>query len=367
LYNACSTSEVFSVEKEEKVPPFLDFDLLEGVEPRVFPIYPHPFPCYEPEPDWYLTTVQRSPADTGLLFMKEMKTGSSTMAGVNLRMAKNRGPQHGYKICRARFDHSMAFQLKYGHRIRTQSFLWTVIRDPTQRAVSQFFHFRVSREKAEPTDANFQAYLQNPVFTNYYLKSLHMQPYRHGRDDVVEVVNAILQEYDFIGITERLDESLVVLSMLLNVKLTDVLYLNAKNHGGFDDGRFNETCVYIVPSYVSPTMKTWLAEDAEWKERTRGDQLLYQAAWRSLDRTIDKLGREEVQRQVLIFQEWRHVAEAECASQVMFPCKADGTRVISKTRSQAPGCLWNDSGCGNDCLDRVVKKVLESRGEEEDS
>jgi hypothetical protein len=41
--------------------------------------------------------------------------------------------------------------------------------------------------------------------------------------------------YDFIAITERMDESAVELQMLLGLPLADVLYLNAKTSGGYED------------------------------------------------------------------------------------------------------------------------------------
>lgn len=41
----------------------------------------------------------------------------------------------------------------------------------------------------------------------------------------LEEVNSILRDYDFIGVTERMDESAVALQMLLGLKTSDVMYL----------------------------------------------------------------------------------------------------------------------------------------------
>lgn len=334
-----------------------------GVTPRAFPKWEGNFPCYEPEENWYATQIQRSPAHTGLLYMKEMKTGSSTLSGVTLRIAKQVALRTTtkFKICKARFDHSLAVELDYRNRIRDKSFLFTVIRKPTKRATSQFFHFQVSREKKEPSDVNFQKYLKHPLFNNYYFKSLSLQrsqmairkkPSKLGpANSAGSIVNQMLKDYDFIGITERMDESLVVLAMLLDLKLTDVLYLTAKGSGGFDDGRYNQTCVYIVPSYVSPSMKEYF-ESPAWIERTEGDELLYKAAIASLDMTIDALGRDAFDEKLADFRKARVLADEMCAHQVQYPCNADGSR-----RARAPGCLWNDSGCGNECLDKVTELI----------
>lgn len=330
-----------------------------SLQPRAFPKWTEDFPCYEPEDQWWDVSVQRSPSHNGFLFMKEMKTGSSTLAGVHLRISKNVALRRneGYAICKARFDHSLAVGMEYGHRNKSQSFLWTVLREPTARAISQFFHFTVSREKKEPSDANFKASMRHDMFQNYYLQSLSTGiPFERG-DAVEPIVSHILNEYDFIGITERMDESLVVLSLLLNLPLTDVLYLKAKGSGGFDDGRFQRRCTYIIPPYVSPNMKSFFASH-KWKKRIVGDDYLYQLVNQSLDMTIDMLGRDLIGQKLIEYQQLRQLSEDTCATKVVYPCDAGGNR-----HQQAPGCLWQDSGCGHKCLDRVSTMWTEQHQE----
>jgi hypothetical protein len=334
-------STILGTTHENKLP--------DSLQPRAFPKWTQDFPCYEPDDEWWEVSVQRSPSRNGFLFMKEMKTGSSTLAGVHLRISKNVALRRneGYAICKARFDHSLAVRMEYGNRNKSQSFLWTVLREPTARAISQFFHFTVSREKQEPSDVNFKKSMRHDMFRNYYLQSLTTaKPYEKG-DAVEPIVSHILNEYDFIGITERMDESLVVLSQLLNVPLTDVLYLKAKGSGGFDDGRFQRHCTYIIPPYVSPTMKSFFASP-RWKKRIVGDDYLYQLANLSLDMTIDTLGRDLIAQKLIEYQQLRQLSEETCANKVEYPCDAGGNR-----RQRAPGCLWQDSGCGHGCLDRV--------------
>ena len=67
-------------------------DLREiGVKPRAFAKWSNDtdFPCVPPDDKWWHPLVLRSPAHEGILFVKEMKTGSSTMAGVTIRIARN--------------------------------------------------------------------------------------------------------------------------------------------------------------------------------------------------------------------------------------------------------------------------------------
>lgn len=159
-------------------------------------------------------------------------------------------------------------------------------------------------------------------------------------------MKTILQGYNFIGVTERMQESLVVLKLLPQLELRDILYLSAKGSGGFDDGASQNGCTYIIPSFVSPGMKKWLAAPS-FQQRIAGDQLLYDATVQSLDATIDSLGREEVERQVVIFRSALKKAEEACFEKTRFPCSSDGKR------QTIHDCIWWDSGCGYNCLDNL--------------
>ena len=66
---------------------------------------------------------------------------------------------------------------------------------------------------------------------HFYLTFLDTRPYTiDSWSDAVDELNFVLQEYDFIGVTERLDESLVVLMLLLRLPMADVLYYTSKVH-----------------------------------------------------------------------------------------------------------------------------------------
>jgi hypothetical protein len=349
--------------------------VFEGVRARPFTSHSYSknhsnlnqsLPCFPPEPNWRGLNVQQSPSDVGFLFLKPAKTGSSTSAGINLRMARNVARQqqrhdkdNDFEICRSRFDHVWASDL-YANRKADDSFLWTVIRSPGPRIVSQFFHFAVSRLKVEPSDLNFVRYVRGAakktrsIVFDYYLGVLSTVPYepknRTSTSQQVETANRILKDYDFIGITERMDESVVALSMLNGLALADVLYLKAKGHGGFDDAGYDNTCTYIWPSFVSKGMQAFF-ETEEWKEIIHWDNVLYQAANRSLDLTIDQLGRPEFEQQLAKYQHAKEIVHDRCLPVTDFPCSAGG-KFAHKT-----DCLWKDSGCGMSCMDQVSTEL----------
>jgi hypothetical protein len=203
----------------------------------------------------------------------------------------------------------------------------------------------------EPSDANFKKYmLEMRQYTrNYFLLDMTMKPFQPKRNPeftVEKAVKSIMKEYDFIGLVERMDESLVAMKMLLQLDMNDILYLSAKRNGGFDEGAYLARCIYIVPSFVSKGMKNFF-NSKQWNELTGGDRLLVHAVNKSLDLTIDELGREEFEKQLQEYRHQRVRAEEICGPSTIYPCSEGGIR-----RKDNHSCLWWDSGCGYECLDR---------------
>ena len=193
------------------------------------------------------------------------------------------------------------------------------------------------------------------MFEDYYLQTLHTKSkYTRAKFNPVNVANAILEEYDFIGITERMDESAVLIMMLLDLPMSDVLYLSAKGKGGYDDGGGStrgRSCTYIWPSFVSPGMQEFFDTNKEWQSMVKYDLALYNAANASMEMTINKLGRDQFERNLVKFRHAQTVAQERCLPTTIFPCDSAG-RVRNDT-----DCLWNDSGCGATCLDSVADEL----------
>ena len=168
--------------------------------------------------------------------------------------------------------------------------------------------------------------------------------------DPIAAANQIMSDYNFIGVTERMDESAVALQLLLGLTTGDILFLNSKGSGGFDDGATPRGCVYIVPSYVSPGMKEYFAS-REWERIALADAMLHRAANRSLDMTIEKLGRQRFSLALSKFRDAMKVARERCLPTVQFPCTSSGEPIAQ------PNCFWGDSGCGTACLDELANEL----------
>jgi hypothetical protein len=231
-------------------------------------------PCFHPtdHEDSYHWTDKRNlkrPAVQGLFFVKLLKTASTTSTSVHLRIARNLAlrTNQSFEICKTRHLHGWAGPrlYHYDRRQRDASFLWTMVREPSSRYVSEYFHFGLSRHKQ--TDAVH--YLKNgPHSDHHYLSWLSTRkPQYHRRNQGGRpylVANRIINDYDFMGVTERFAESVVVLQMLLNLPMADILHISSKVSGGYDDGEYRNECTKIQRSTnVTSELKEYLQSD-EW-------------------------------------------------------------------------------------------------------
>eukprot|EP00588_Corethron_pennatum_P006480 CAMPEP_0194289302 /NCGR_PEP_ID=MMETSP0169-20130528/38792_1 /TAXON_ID=218684 /ORGANISM="Corethron pennatum, Strain L29A3" /LENGTH=237 /DNA_ID=CAMNT_0039036541 /DNA_START=616 /DNA_END=1329 /DNA_ORIENTATION=- len=172
-----------------------------------------------------------------------------------------------------------------------------------------------------------------------------------------EIVAEILDDYNFIGTAERLDESLVLLRLLLDLDAGDIIYLSSKTNGGYDDGRSNEGCVLIPKPNISEPTKQLFSSEAYIKFQY-GDHILYEAVNRSIDETIESVGFERFRKALDEHKHLMALANEECLPSAVFPCSENGVR---QTKMAAVNCYWDDSGCGYPCLDKISKKWEKER------
>ncbi|KAL3944585.1 MAG: hypothetical protein SGBAC_001351 [Bacillariaceae sp.] len=325
---------------------------------RAFPKWDQAqFPCGPLIPDGALG--KRTPAEEGFLFVKEMKSGSTTLAGITARIGRNLAQRNfggnATSSCTVRMVHTRA--RRYALRQLAKSFLWSVVREPVSRLFSKFFHFEVSRKGVNPNLAKFQTFISNNEINDYayYFKTLSVRRQLNSyRTDMYETfLQDLLDGYNFIGIMERMDETLAVLQLLLGLETQDMLYLSTKTNGMYD--RFRNDCVKIQPQKVTQLMKEYVYTPV-FEAFTQGDVLVYQAVNKSLDLTIEQLGRPVVEKAVQRLQWAQQRAEEKCAGGTKFPCSNDG-------KVQDPNdCLFADVACGYKCLDDFGKSLSENQG-----
>jgi len=253
-----------------------------------------PFPC---SPDDISNTE-------GLFYIKVPKTSSTTLGKITMRIAgreaKRIGLEEG-KMCKT-YDpmhHHYAYELmKNERRNQLKSFLWTIIRHPSNRAISHY-QMRLRNGKVDSEVDSFIRNLETYGAFSPNIQLGYLLPYNDTstikeRENLRPLVHSVMNEYNFIGTYERLYESLVVLSLLIGVSLSDVLF-------DFLPSEYSRCGSYEEPPWLSSGMKDYLDSD-RWKDREEGDFLLYNAVNESLDLTIDKLGRDLVATELQNFK-----------------------------------------------------------------
>ena len=153
---------------------------------------------------------------------------------------------------------------------------------------------RVKFGQVQPTTEKFTTLLgEKEIFdANCEMKFLSpfQDPETIKEGDYETIIRDILNEYNFIGTYERLYESLVVLSMLLDTDVSDVLF-------DFLPSKITRCGSLEKPDWVTEGMDQFL-DSSFWRTREKGDYMLYDAIDKSLDLTIEQLGKENVEKKL---------------------------------------------------------------------
>mmetsp|Transcript_63843 Transcript_63843/g.177104 ORF Transcript_63843/g.177104 Transcript_63843/m.177104 type:complete len:272 (-) Transcript_63843:134-949(-) len=209
----------------------------------------------------------------------------------------------------------------------------TFLREPIDRAFSEIYHFKVSRRGREPTPEYLIRSLSR-VSGSYETGYIQRGTSGNAQD--------VLGDYDFVGVTERMDESLVVARHILGLpSWCDVLYVSAKNSSG-PPHRDDTGAEFVahVPLSEQPEKVRRYVDSHEFRAKFKQDMELYSSANARLDRWIADIGPEDFKRQLGEFQALQGRATDKC-----------GGFFTNRTAH----CYSNDEGCRYRCLDRLCE------------
>jgi hypothetical protein len=285
-------------------------------------------------------------------------------------------------MCHSHFYHNFGIYNYHSHRNLASSFLWTTVRLPHTRAESAFFYYK-SPEQYDDEDVHLQflslsrghqlrlirkrnerlvGYHGNLFRSRSDISSIHDTNWNGTRgipeNSLIEtdpnqlalthVRREVLDYYDFVAVTERWTESMAVLKLLLpGVHYSDLVVLRTKGRGSFVP--HGQSCKYIpMVSTISDRIQMYL--DGPFRE-TNPDYLLYAAVNRSLDLTIESLGRHRVENGVRQIQYLQTLAQDECLNKVKQPCSDNG-----EIQEASSSCYVKDFGCGYKCIEDVLSQ-----------
>ena len=313
------------------------------------------FPCFPGE-----NNQNKKGADLkGLIYVKIHKSSSSTLAGINLRIAHRHGSSAG-KACAAHYEHKTAKQLKLSNRDVTKTFLWTFVRQPQSLSISRLFFFDVTRGKlilnnTTKSDDHVIQHLKRKKDDNVSFK--YLDPFSSDLNTLKKIphnIKRVINTYDFIGIAdERFDESLVALRLLLGLSASDIIYVRSKVGGSYDNAFDRHSCIKTAPSFVTESMKKYYSSQ-DFYSKHKSDFLLYSAVNRSLDLTIEKIGISRFQIALKEHKYLMSLVDKMCAPVAKFPCSIEGKHQAKLAKKN---CYKYDYGCGYPCLDKLHENV----------
>lgn len=320
----------------------------------------------------------------GLLLVKVPKAASSTMAGIVLRLSNHTN-------CAVQWEHREG--RFYANRSQAHSFLLTSVRHPVARALSSVWFFILAPNHIEPTDKNIIASLHTKRggrtkgkggYQYNYLSLTEVAPHAvwHPKAPTQlqlapslfeQTIQSLLQSYNFIVVTERMEESLTAFSLLTGVSLEDIVWAadskkttttTASQHNDYVLVRYGSkagTCVqqrqWSSRNNLSQAVRDHFATP-EWLLINYADYLLYAAANASLDRTIETLGRERFDAHLARFRHLRQQVMEQCGDRVTGTgCTTEGQPILP-----LEACYLRDFGCGYQCVDKVVLQLSTTKG-----
>jgi hypothetical protein len=323
----------------------------------------------------FRSTRQRGVKPYGLMLTKVHKAASSTAAGVTMRIADRKRLNVSKNACLQYCEHWFSLRNHHSQRDRSKSFLWATVRQPHSRALSSFFFYQ-EQEGAEEQLSHLEKQVGNQL--RQIRKRDGGEETRKGKvqeggeffgnlgldNSIVtkdpetlafeHIQKRVLQWYDFVAVTERWEESMVVMKFLLNLEYADMIVLKSKESGGYAGSWADRVCRKIPKATASPAAQEYLQTKFR---QSNADYLLYAAVNRSLDLTIELLGEERIEDGLREFRLLQALAQDNCLSKAVFPCSANGTFQHGLKKD----CYKKDWGCGYLCVDRVLDEYASQK------
>ena len=304
----------------------------------------------------------------GILLAKTFKTASTTAAAVSIHLAERVARRKGLTSQRCKhYVHHKFSRHNFPKTRQRPSALWTSVREPGSRGLSAYYFYRIGRKQVSPTDEKTIKFMNN--VKNHQFVQLRTQrgPSSDGgfgtdyhiEEDSNQLYARILREeimplYDFVAVTERMDESLVVLKMLWGLDTGDIIVSAAKAGEWSYNWDPKGTCFKIPRTEHTEGVMEYINTDFR---RANGDFLLHAVANRSLDLTIDALGRDEFDREFATYKALKTATTSICQSNATFPCSKSG----EWQEGFREDCYEYDVGCGYRCIDNLLDQY--ERGE----
>jgi hypothetical protein len=284
-----------------------------------------------------------------LILVKVPKCASSTIQGTIRRTARNHG-LHGVHMRQHEAeassggrafvfaDHTFYSRLgRYRERADAGSQIWMAsVRNPEERILSQFYHFRMTRRRVRPTIQNKISFFRGNEGALMLWMGDPAYPHLLPND-----------KYAFIFIQERLLESMLAYLFTFHLSLNDILFLTSKNS---TEGRADDITKRVMAPNWGVAREPQEIQDylrsAGFRERNKMDYKIVEAANKRLDTLIAQVDPDLWIQSMVVYKRVQQMVYLKCA-----PPPGQGLFKYD--------CLFWDGGCGTGCIDALYKEMTE--------
>jgi len=309
--------------------------------------------------------IVKVPAPPNLVFVKVPKAASSTSAGIARRIADRWGlsgveigsnaefpPSEFLPFLLNSFREPVVFanhadfrdvRRLLVDRLVKPVFIWTMLRDPAVRCMSQFYHYEVILKGREATLDNKLAWARGYFCRNYQFNSIKPS-------DTCVDTKCALKPYDFVGLAEYYEESMVQLAMTARTPLAAVLFVPSKTHLTDKVAPSSPMAGHrreLVELSLEPDELRSFLSSAEFVKHN--NRLDYQLVGEVRSRVVPKLGDNRSRAVQTLLPAYRAALQA-----VALACQ--GTRT-NNSGGYSGDCYWGDNGCQRTCIDAVVSSL----------
>jgi hypothetical protein len=256
------------------------------------------------------------------MFVKIPKVGGTTVVDALMRAAKlshrTIWTAHVTSTPGLWWQHATYRQI--ARRAVSPAFYITWLRRPSERCMSNYYFSRISRGHNTPNVSDKLKFIRDCFsYSRHWINSV--------------------DHYGHIGITERMDDSLVLLSIKLNIPVTHLLYRTIKNSHDPNRLKIHPLDKASVDAPHPPLQDESPRVVAAARELDSCDQNLdmcdYETALRRLDDELRTHG-DEVTKRLRTFRAIQRIIANTCDAK------------------QARNCFRVDKGCFEDCKDRAM-------------
>ena len=290
-----------------------------------FPVQENGVPCEEYN--------RRNPE--GVYYIQIPKTDTYYWSSIAYRsLQKDRD-------CFVSAEHDDAYSLGLRDRNDLKSFVFTFVRHPKDYILKSYFYFKVTKNRERPTAESVAEYSEDfgNKQSSMMMSLASENAYRRkGLKRPSAIAKAIVAEFDYIGLVDKPDESLVLMQLLLGLETKDILY-NPSPHAGTislwkDD---KNICEEVKKEYL-PTGAREFFDSEDFYNQNDVDIEIYQEVQKVHEATIDMIGRDKFDEALRKYKAEMKVVEEQCLPTVQYKCNEAGKRWKDLNSCDKEGC-----------------------------